>query len=303
MELSKVYKLVWKRVETVADIISSLQDYWDVVLCDYNIPGLPTRVVLATIRNNFMQPYLPIIIISGIVDEDTVIELLKHGASDFISKEHPQRLALAIEREIQGARTRKGEALRHKVRLEEAFQATIAAWGKALELRDIHTQGHTQRVTDCALKFAVELGVDHKQFTDLHRGALLHDIGKMGIPDAILLKQDTLTTEEYNIMKMHPVLARDMLQDIPFLRDAIHVPYSHHERWNGSGYPLGLKGTEIPFLARLFGICDVYDALTSDRPYRKSWEKSRVIAYLLDERSHSFDPEMVDAFINMVGRQ
>jgi response regulator RpfG family c-di-GMP phosphodiesterase len=303
MELSKHYKLVWNRVENMAGLILALEDLWDVVLCDYKLPGFSAEQALLLVRNSKHDGIIPFIVISGVVNEDTAMELIKKGANDFISKDTPRRLALAVQREVVNAREKVGDELRTKVRIEEAFNMTIAAWGEALELRDIHTAGHTRRVTDCSLKLAIAMGLHHSNFTDLHRGALLHDVGKMGIPDMVLLKQDVLSKEEFEIMKMHPVYAKRMLKGIPFLQNAIEIPYAHHERWDGSGYPEGLKGKEIPLLARMFAIVDVYDALTSDRPYRTSWEKSRVIAYLLDERGHLFDPEIIDVFVNMVGRQ
>lgn len=302
-DLSKQYELVWQRVEDAAGLIMALDNEWDVVLCDFVLPGFSINAALETVRNHHANPGIPFIIISGSVNEDVVLYLLKKGASDFISKDKPERLFLAIQREVTLRKSKMGEELRTKVRIEEAFNQTIAAWGKALELRDFHTFGHTQRVTNCALKLAVSMGVSHYQFTDLYRGALLHDIGKMGIPDAVLLKRDILTTEEFEIMKMHPVRAKEMLEGIPFLVGAIDIPYYHHERWDGKGYPTGKKGEDIPFLARLFTVCDVYDALTSDRPYRKSWDKSRVIAYILEESGHLFDPKIVDAFVDLVGRQ
>ena len=299
-ELSKTYKLVWLRVDVLASLIVSLEEDWDVILCDYKMPSFSISSALETVRN---RTDIPFIIISGSVNEEIALHLLKRGANDFISKDRPERLFLAIDREVRAVKDKKGELLRTKVKIEEAYNATIGAWGKALELRDHHTGGHTLRVTDLALRLAKAMGVSHEQFINLHRGALLHDIGKMGIPDAILLKPDILSKEEFEIMKMHTTRAKEMLEVIPFLEDSLCVPYSHHERWDGKGYPQGLKGEEIPFLARLFTVVDVYDALTSDRPYRQSWDKARAIAYIIEEKGYIFDPKIVDAFVDMIGRQ
>lgn len=295
------WHVIWKRIETEAALLLALDEQWDVIICDVRLPQLSAeRVLLATTEYLSMKnaASIPIIIISGVVDENEAISLIKRGARDFISKDKMQRLPLAIKRELRHG----GELLASRLKIEEAYDAVIEAWGKALELRDIYTKGHTERVTTLSLRLAIEMNVPRKDFINLNRGAALHDIGKMGIGDAVLLKRDPLTIEEMNIMKMHPILAYEMLKGIPFLKDALDVPYCHHERWNGTGYPQGLFGTDIPFLARIFAVVDVYDALTSDRPYRPSWEKSQAIAYILDERNISFDANVVDAFVNLVGR-
>jgi response regulator RpfG family c-di-GMP phosphodiesterase len=292
---------VWHRVENEAGLLLALDEKWDVIICDVRLPHLSAERALIVTKEYLAMKNsaaIPIIIISGVVDEVEAITLLKKGARDFIGKDRMQRLPLAIKRELRHG----GELLASRLLIEEAYDAVIEAWGKALELRDISTKGHTERVTALSLRLAIEMNVPRKDFVNLNRGAALHDIGKMGIPDLVLLKQDTLTFEEMNIMKMHPQLAYDMLKGIPFLKEASVVPYCHHERWNGTGYPRGLVGTDIPFLARVFSVVDVYDALTSDRPYRQSWEKSRAVMFLLEEKGISFDPEVVEAFVGLIGR-
>jgi response regulator RpfG family c-di-GMP phosphodiesterase len=299
--LKKEWHVVWHRVENEPALLLALDDPWDVIICDVRLPTLSAeRVLSVTTEYLALRRWslIPIIIVSGIVDENEAIAYLKKGARDFISKDKMQRLALAIKRELRHG----GELLASRLKIEEAYDAVIEAWGKAMELRDHYTSGHTDRVTTLSLRLAIEMNIPRKDFINLNRGAALHDIGKMGIPDAVLLKQDELTPEEREIMKMHPTLGYEMLKNIPFLKDAVDVPYCHHERWNGTGYPRGLAGTDIPLLARIFAVVDVYDALTSDRPYRKSWEKSQTIAFIIEERNISFDPEVVDAFINMIGR-
>lgn len=138
---------------------------------------------------------------------------------------------------------------------------------------------------------------------DLRRGAILHDVGKIAIPDRILLKPGPLTEEEWAVMKLHPVYAYEWLSGIPFLKKALEVPYAHHERWDGSGYPRGLKGLEIPLSARIFAVADVYDALTSDRPYRKAWPKEKALAYIREEAGKQFDPEVVEAFLKLMAEE
>lgn len=185
--------------------------------------------------------------------------------------------------------------------LELAYTATLEGWGRALDLRDQETEGHTQRVTDLTVELARRLNVAEDQMESIRRGALLHDIGKIGIPDAILRKPGPLTEDEWTIMRRHPQMARDMLSPIEFLMPALAIPYGHHERWDGSGYPLGIKGRQIPLAARIFAVVDVYDALRSDdRAYREGWPEERVVNYIKDHSGVSFDPEIVDAFLAMV---
>ncbi|PKO00674.1 MAG: hypothetical protein CVU42_02275 [Chloroflexi bacterium HGW-Chloroflexi-4] len=180
--------------------------------------------------------------------------------------------------------------------LLQAYDKTIEGWSRAMDLRDHETEGHTQRVTDLTIKLARNFGVHEEEITQIRRGALLHDMGKMGIPDAILLKPGTLTEHEWKIMKQHPKLAFDMLSPIAFLEKALDIPFSHHEKWDGTGYPQGLKGEHIPIAARLFAVVDVWDALCSDRPYRKAWNKSTVMDYIKSLSGIQFDPKIVKIF-------
>lgn len=180
-----------------------------------------------------------------------------------------------------------------------SYDAAIEGWSQALDLRDKETEGHSQRVTALAVQLARNLGVHGKPIVHFFRGALLHDIGKMGIPDSILLKAGKLTEEEWVIMRRHPTYARDMLENITFLQEAIDIPYGHHEKWDGTGYPRGLVGEQIPLAARIFAVVDVYDALTSDRPYRKAWSKKKTLSYIRKQSGTHFDPRIVDAFLKL----
>ncbi len=184
--------------------------------------------------------------------------------------------------------------------LLQAYDATIAGWSMAMDFRDKETEGHTQRVTEMTLSLARMLGIPEDQMENIRRGALLHDIGKMGIPDAILLKPGLLTDEERAIMQTHPKMAYDMLKSIEYLRPALEIPHLHHEKWDGTGYPYGLKGEEIPLPARLFAVIDVYDALTSDRPYRPAWSKEKTLAYIQEQSGKHFDPEVVKQFLSII---
>jgi PAS domain S-box-containing protein len=184
--------------------------------------------------------------------------------------------------------------------LSEAYENTIAGWVMALDLRDHETEGHTQRVTEMTVHLARRLGCTDEEIVHLRRGAQLHDIGKMGIPDEILLKPGPLTDEEWVIMRRHPQYAYQMLSPIAYLNQALIIPYYHHERWNGSGYPHGLSGEDIPLFARLFAVVDVWDALSSDRPYRKRMPPKDVIEYLQQESGKLFDPNIVETFLTLI---
>jgi putative nucleotidyltransferase with HDIG domain len=184
--------------------------------------------------------------------------------------------------------------------LARAYDATIEGWARALELRDAETEGHCRRVTDLTVRLARRMGFSDEDIVHIRRGAILHDIGKMAIPDAILLKAGPLTEEERNAMQQHTVYAYKLLSPIPFLRSALDIPYCHHERWDGEGYPRGLKGEDIPMTARIFAVVDVWDALRSDRPYRSGWPKEHVFAYLLEHAGSHFDPQVVRVFLAMM---
>lgn len=183
-----------------------------------------------------------------------------------------------------------------------AYDATLEGWAKTLELRDQETQGHSARVVEMTVKVARSMGLSLAEIIHARRGALLHDIGKIGIPDDILQKTGPLTDEQWVEMKKHPGYAHEALKDIEFLKPALEIPYLHHERWDGSGYPLGLVGDEIPLAARIFAVVDVYDALTSDRPYRRAWSQEKTLDYIKEESGKQFDPDVVEAFFQNMKR-
>jgi putative nucleotidyltransferase with HDIG domain len=195
------------------------------------------------------------------------------------------------------------ESQRVAIDLVHAYDRTLEGWAHALELRDQETEGHTRRVAQTTVELARAMGYDSGILEQVRRGALLHDIGKMGIPDSVLLKPGTLNEREWEIMRRHPEYAYDLLKPIEYLRPAIDIPYCHHEKWDGTGYPQGLKNEEIPLVARIFAIVDVWDALTSDRPYRKAWSKEKALEYIREQSNKHFDPKVTTTFLALVEKQ
>jgi PAS domain S-box-containing protein len=249
----------------------------------------------------------------ALIDVEVTSTLLPFG-------EHEARLAMALDvtkrRQAEDALRESELRLRAVVRtrgqdisdqerlkihedLTPAYDATIAGWSRALDLRDNETAGHSDRVTELTLQLAAQMDVSEEELEHMRRGALLHDIGKMGIPDSILLKPDRLTDEERQTMQRHPLYAYELLYPIEFLRSALAIPLCHHEKWDGSGYPHGLKEEQIPLAARIFAVADVWDALRSDRPYRPGWPFERVREYILSGAGTHFDARVVEAFARM----
>jgi putative nucleotidyltransferase with HDIG domain len=184
-----------------------------------------------------------------------------------------------------------------------AYDATIEGWARAMDLRDKETESHTRRVTEMTISLAKAMGVKDNEILHIRRGALLHDIGKMGVPDNILLKEGKLTEEEWGLMRLHPQFAYEMLHPIKYLRQSLDIPYCHHEKWDGTGYPRGLIGEQIPFAARIFAVIDVWDAVTIDRPYRKGWTETKALSYIKEQSGKHFDPKVVDVFLEIFGSE
>jgi len=187
-----------------------------------------------------------------------------------------------------------------EVELRKNYDLTLEAWAKVLEFRDEDTEGHSRRVVDLSIRLAKAMGLSAEEIGHMQRGALLHDIGKLAIPDEILHKPGGFNEDERKLMEQHPVYAKQMLSQIAFLQPSVDVAYSHHERWDGLGYPEGLRGEQIPLLARLFAVVDQWDALTSDRPYHKAWTREKVIAYLLENAGKIYDPKILDVFLTII---
>jgi len=212
--------------------------------------------------------------------------------------------ALASQAAIMiGYATLLEDLQRSNIELNLAYDSTLEGWSRALEVRDQETKGHSHRVAEMTLRLAGAMGQPEQDLVHIRRGALLHDIGKLSIPDSILLKPGPLNEEERDILRIHPAIAFEMLAPIPYLRPALDIPYCHHEKWNGTGYPRGLKGEEIPVSARIFAVVDVWDALTSDRPYRKAWSEAETLAYIREQAGEHFDPQVVDAFLSLIDHE
>jgi len=182
-----------------------------------------------------------------------------------------------------------------------AFDATIESLSRALDLRENIAPGHSSRVAENTIRLALRMGVPQDRIVHIRRGCWLHDFGKIGIPDNILKKTGSLTTEEWGEMHEHPNIAYQFLWPIVYLRPAIDIPYCHHEKWDGTGYPRGLTEDQIPFEARIFAVIDTFEILTSDRPYRLAWNEDKAIEYIMSQSGLSFDPAVVAAFMVMVG--
>ena len=229
-----------------------------------------------------------------------VLEIYHRSQLDTSDDWHSFLTTLATQAAIALDNSKMLENLeRSNTELKLAYDRTIEGWARALDLKDEETEGHSRRVTDLAVTLAERMGMRPEELVHLRRGALLHDIGKMGIPDSILLKPAALDPEEWEVMRRHPVYAVDLLSPIDFLRPALDIPYCHHEKWDGSGYPLGVAAEQIPLAARIFAVVDVWDALTSTRPYRPAWPTERALAYIKEQRGKQFDPAVVDEFMEL----
>ena len=278
----------------------------DVILLDIMMPGMTGFEVCQRIRSDPQIAEIPIIVLTALDDRDSLLNALKAGADDFISKpfdrfELRARL-LGITRlnryqKLLQERTKLREANEH---LLAAYEETIEGLSHALDLRDKETEGHSLRVTELTIRLAQAEGLTEEEITHIRRGALLHDMGKIGVPDAILHKPAALSDEEWRVMRKHPQYVYDMLYSVQYLRPALSIPYCHHEKWDGTGYPRGLKGEQIPISARLFAVADVWDALTSDRPYRPAWSREEALEFIREQSGSHFDPQVVELFLRLI---
>ena len=278
----------------------------DVILLDVMMPGMTGFEVCQRIRSDPQIAEIPIIILTALDDRESLLNALKAGADDFISKPfdryelRARLLGITRLNRYQKLLQERAKLREANAQLLNAYEATIEGLSHALDLRDRETEGHSQRVTEVTIKLAQALNISDEEIVHIRRGALLHDIGKIGVPDSILHKPDSLTPEEWAIMRKHPKFAYDMLSPIEYLRPALDIPYTHHEKWDGAGYPRGLKGEDIPLSARLFAVADVWDALTSDRPYRAAWTEERAFTYIREQSGKHFDPQVVDLFFKLI---
>lgn len=279
----------------------------DVILLDVMMPVMNGFEVCQQIRSDPSIAEIPVIMLTALDDRKSFLNGLESGADDYLTKPYDRHelrarllgiTRLNRYRKLLDDRTNIEQA---HLQLLSAYDATIEGWSRAMDLRDKETEGHTQRVTQLAEKLAIMAGVSENELVQIRRGSLLHDIGKLGVPDSILLNPDKLTDEEWSMMRMHPQYAYEMIQSIEYLHPALDIPYCHHEKWDGTGYPRKLKGEEIPLSARIFAVVDVWDALTSDRPYREAWDKQKTLQYVNEQSGKHFDPYVVDLFNKMMG--
>ena len=285
------------------------------VVTDLKMPVMTGIELLRRVRQ--LDEDAAVVVLTGAGDVKTAIDSLKLGAYDFILKPvNVDELLIAAERALerrsllierreyhQTLERRVEEATRDLAaayrELEATYGTTLEALGSALDTRDVGTESHSRRVHGYALATAREYGVPPEHLRDLAHGVLLHDIGKIGIPDAILLKPGTLTPDEWTVMRTHPEIGRRLIEKIPFLRGAVPIVYSHHEKWDGSGYPRGLRGEAIPLGARIFAVVDAFDAMTFDRPYSKAISFEAAKAEIRRCTGAHFDPTVVEAFFRV----
>jgi putative two-component system response regulator len=278
----------------------------DVILLDVMMPGMTGFDVCKKIREDADLAEIPIIMITALDDHESMVQGFSLGADDFITKpydRHELRARLAGITHLNRYRKlleERNTVTETNLKLLKAYDATIEGWSRAMDLRDKETEGHTKRVTEMTLQLARTMGMNESDLINIRRGAQLHDMGKLGIPDSILLKKGSLTEEEWEIMRCHPQFAHDLLEPIEYLRGALEIPYCHHEKWDGTGYPRGLKGEEIPLPARLFSVVDCWDALLSDRPYRPAWKRDQAYHYLKEQAGKAYDPQVVGLFLKLV---
>ena len=285
------------------------------VVTDLKMPVMTGIELLREIRS--ADGDAAVIVLTGAADVKTAIDSLKLGAYDFIMKPvNVDELLIAAERALERRqllieRREYQELLERRVveatrdlaaayrQLQETYRSTLEALGSALDTRDVGTEAHSRRVHGYALATAREHGVPEAEITDLAHGVLLHDIGKIGIPDAILLKPGPLTAEEWRIMRRHPEIGKALIEKIPFLRGAVPIVWAHHEKWDGGGYPRGLRGAEIPLGARIFMVVDAFDAMTFDRPYSKARSIDLAKAEIKRCAGSHFDPAVVESFFRV----
>jgi putative two-component system response regulator len=278
----------------------------DLMLLDVMMPGIDGYEVCRKLRVTTRTAEMPILMITALDDRQSKLQGIEAGADDFISKPF-DRIELRARVRTITRLNRYRRLLEDQARLEaaaleleQAYDSTLEGWARALDLRDHETEGHSRRVTELTVHLAARLGISGDDLIQIRRGALLHDVGKIGIPDRILLKPGKLDADEWTEMKRHTIYAGELLAPIEFLRPALDIPTCHHEKWDGNGYPVGLAGEIIPIAARIFAVVDVWDAITNDRPYHKARSPVETLALIRSESGRHFDPRVVVAFERMV---
>jgi hypothetical protein len=285
----------------IAAVLGSDAKYLEYVMVVFSLPiGISSFVIRPSSSFLFAfltsTAYIASSLLTGYVWEYNLTAIIALFGLAFMTWAVATRLENALKKNNTLVDTLK----KSNTDIKDAYETTLEGWSRALDLRDKETEGHTQRVTKLTVKIARAMGFSEDDILHIRRGALLHDIGKLGVPDEILHKNGSLTSEEMEVMRRHPRFAYDLLSPIEYLRPALDIPYFHHEKWDGAGYPHGLKGDDIPLEARIFAVIDVYDALLNDRPYRKGWPRDKVLEYIQAESGRHFDPVVVEIFIKEV---
>lgn len=275
----------------------------DLILLDVMMPTMDGLETCRRLRIDPLLGEVPVLIISTLDDRNSRLAGIAAGADDFLTKPIDSlELRVRVQSIVRMNRYRKLHEGRREletayIALQQAYDTTIVGWSRALDLRDQETEGHSQRVTEMTVRMAQAIGMSDDDIVHVRRGSLLHDVGKLGIPDAILHKPGPLSPEEWVIMHKHPEYAYEWLTPIEYLRPALDIPYCHHEKWDGSGYPRGLAGIAIPLAARIFAFADVWDALRSDRPYRAGWPIQRVRDHIANLAGSHFAPDITPTFL------
>lgn len=296
-------------------LVALQRERFDAVISDLQMPGVSGLELLAQVRQSY--PHMAFLVTTGVDDVDVGVNAMRCGADDYLVKPLRESAVLAsleralhkqhLEQQLENYRERleamvaeRTGQLREALRqVESSYEDTLQALGAAIDLRDTETAGHSKRVCGYSIEIARAMGWSEKQLSSLARGAHLHDIGKLGIPDGILLKPGPLTVGERSVMQGHAQLGFDLVKDIAFLSDAAEIVLSHHERYDGNGYPRGLRGDEIILSARIFAVADTLDAITSDRPYRRASSFESAYETIRTCSGSQFDPEVVKVFLNL----
>jgi response regulator RpfG family c-di-GMP phosphodiesterase len=296
-------------------LVALQRELFDAVISDLQMPGIGGLELLSRVRRRY--PHVAFLVTTGVDDVDVGVQAMRSGADDYLVKPLHENAVIAslenalhkrsLERQVENYRLRLEEMVAERTgqlrqalqQLERGYEDTLQALGAAIDLRDSETAGHSQRVCRYALEIARKMGWSEDKLGSLAKGAHLHDIGKLGIPDGILLKPGPLTADERKLMQRHVQVGFDLVADIAFLADAAEIVLTHHERYDGSGYPRGLKGDEILPSARIFAVADSFDAITSDRPYRRASSFASGIQIIRECSGTQFDPHVVSAFLSI----
>ena len=286
-----------RAVTTAEEAMAALSDAsFDIAFFDINLPDANGLILLQQCLR--IVPGLPVVMITGQADVEIARRAMQLGACDFVSKPFSiASLPIIVERNVTRTAMAQASEKTHQRELQNSYETVLDALLTALDTRDTETEGHSERVTGYTMLLAGQLGVSADEQYHIERGALLHDIGKIGVPDRILLKPGPLTDSEWTEMRKHPSIGHKMCSRIDFLKGASEIILHHHERWDGAGYPSRLKGEAIPLGARIFAVVDTFDAMTTDRPYRSALPYAAAAEEILKYKGTQFDPQIVEAFL------